>query len=226
MQRGDTDSLFSEKRLSSCHCETERLTLPLELGPQLRLAHRVAEYWRDELDAWVAGPPHYGWPPDGEDKPSVPLNIDTGCDPVGEGIERIILCDLLPLSSMRNREAAADTQDAHSPSDRDCETNSMRPEHIFRRRLLRMNRGFSRAYEVAQPALKGEHVKLPLATFCGDVVRRSVARFLCSFRQGWIEAIALCVAAVTAIRRAIRQALRRLRNCRHCVGGCICELIA
>ena len=204
MQRGGKHSLFSAKRLPSCYCETERLTLPLELAPQLRLAHRVAEYWRNEFDEWLAGAPHYGWPPDGEDKRSVPLNLDTWCDAIGEGIKRIILDDLLSLSSIRNSEAATATQDAHPPSHRDRESNPNREEHIFRRRLLRMNRGFSRAYEVAQPAVKGKHAKLPLATFSGGVVRRSVARFFRSFVQGWREAIALYFSPLKAIYRAIR----------------------
>ena len=214
MQRGGKHSLFSAKRLPSCYCETERLTLPLELAPQLRLAHRVAEYWRNEFDEWLAGAPHYGWPPDGEDKRSVPLNLDTWCDAIGEGIKRIILDDLLSLSSIRNSEAATATQDAHPPSHRDRESNPNREEHIFRRRLLRILRGVNRPFEVAQRTVRRQHAKLPAATLHGGVVPRFVARFLCSFRQGWNEAIALYFSPLTALRRAIRRGLRRLRNSR------------
>ena len=61
MQRGDSDGVFFGQGLPTPgnESEGERLSLALELAPQLRLAHRVAAHWRDEFDEWRAFPPLY-----------------------------------------------------------------------------------------------------------------------------------------------------------------------
>ena len=128
IQRSDSDPVFSGQGLRSpwCESEGERLSLALELAPQLRLAHRVAEYWRDEFDAWRAFPPYDFWPPQQKATTTVPLTIDEWCEAIGAGIERIIVEDLLSGLTVQRIEGAASPQNIREPSAQDRETNSMR----------------------------------------------------------------------------------------------------
>ena len=126
MQRSDSDSVFSGQGLPTRESEIERLSLALELAPQLRLAHRVAEQWRDEFDVWRAFPPYDFWPPQQKAATTVPLTIDVWCEAIGAGIERIIVEDLLSGSTVRNIQGAARPQNIREPSAQDRETNSMR----------------------------------------------------------------------------------------------------
>ena len=214
MQRSDSDGVFSGQGLPTpgSESETERLSLALELAPQLRLAHRVAAHWRDEFDEWRAFPTYDFWPPRQKDTPTVPLAIDAWCEAIGAGIERIILDDLLSRSTTRDVDAAGDKLNAREPSAHDRETNSMREAHILKRRLLRMLRGFNRPYELAQRAAQREHAKRPVVPLHGGAVRQFVTRLSRSFVQGWYEGIAMYFAPLTALRREIRRALRHWRN--------------
>ena len=214
MQRGDSDSVFSGQGLRSpwCESEGERLSLALELTPQLRLAYRVAAHWRDEFDVWRTFPPYDFWPPQPKATPTAPLDLDAWCEAIGGGIERRVLEDVLSGSTVRPMEGAARPKDIREPSGKNRETNSMREERILKRRLLRLLRGFNRLYELTQRAVQREHAKRPVAPPHGSAVRRSVMRFSRSFVQGWREGSAMFFAPLMALRRAIRRALRRLRN--------------
>ena len=196
-----------------CGGETELLTVPLELGRKLRLGHRVSELWRDEFDEWRAFPPYDLRPSKQKDAPVVPLDLDERTDVIGAGIERMILHNLLSRSSLRNTDAAAsrsNVNNSHCVSDRDM--NSVRDEHLLRRRLVRILRSLNRPYSLAQRAAQREHAKLPVAPLRGGVVSRSIANFTRSFAQGWRQAIAMYFSPLTALRRALRRRLSRFRN--------------
>ena len=214
MQRGDTDALFSGQGLRSPwgESEIERLSLALELAPQLRLAHRVAAHWRDEFDVWRTFPPYDCWPPQPKATPTAPLDLDAWCEAIGEGIERRVLENVLSGSTVRPMERAARPKDIREPSGKNRETNSMREERILKRRLLRLLRGFNRLYELTQRAVQREHAKRPVAPPHGSTVRQWVTGFSRSFVQGWLEGIAMFFAPLTGLRRSIHRALRQWRN--------------
>ena len=212
MQRSDSDSVFSGQGLPTPGSEIERLSLARELAPQLRLAHRVAAQWRDEFDVWCAFPPYDFWPPQPKATTTAPLTLDAWCEAIGEGIERIILEDVLSSLTGRPHDHAARPKEFREPSGTHRATNSMREERMLERRLLRMLRGFNRPYELAQRAVQREHAKRRVVPLQGGAVRRSVTRFSRLFVQGWREGSAMFFAPLTGLRRAIRRALRRLRN--------------
>ena len=214
MQRSDSDAVFSGQGLRSPwgESEIERLSLALELAPQLRLAHRAAAQWRDEFDVWRAFPPYDFCPPQPKATTTVPLTLDAWSQAIGEGIERIIVQDLLSGSTVRSIESAARPKDIREPSGKNRETNSMRKERILRCRLLPMLRGFNRPYELVQRAVQREHGKRPVAPPHGGAVRQFVTRFSRSFVQGWREGIAMFFAPLTGLRRSIHRALHQWRN--------------
>ena len=213
MQRGDSDSVFSGQGFPTpgSESEIERLSLELELAPQLRLAHRVAAQWRDEFDHWRAFPPYDAWPPQPKATPTVPLDLDAWCEAIGAGIERIILDDLLSRSTTRDVDAAGDKRNAREPSAYERETKSMHEAHILKQRLLRMLRGFNRPYQTAQRAAQREHAKRREVPLQGSAVRQWVARFSRSLGEGWREGIAMYFAPLTALRRALRHWRNRRR---------------
>ena len=214
MHHGDSDSVFSGQGLPTpgSESEIERLTLAPELAPQLRLAYRVAAQWRDEFDVWRAFPPYDFWPPQPKATTTAPLDLDAWCEAIGEGIERIILEDVLSGSTVRPMEGAARPKDIREPSGKHRATNSMREERMLDRWLLRMLRGFNRPYALAHRSVQREHAKRRVVPLHGSAVRRSVTRFSRSFVQGWYEGIAMFFAPLTGLRRAIRRALRHWRN--------------
>ena len=85
MQRSDSDAVFSGQGLRSPwgESEIERLSLALELAPQLRLAHRAAAQWRDEFDVWRAFPPYDFCPPQPKATTTVPLTLDAWSQAIG-----------------------------------------------------------------------------------------------------------------------------------------------
>ena len=214
MHDGDTDSVCSGQGLPTpgSESEGEGLSLALELAPQLRLAHRVAAHWRDEFDEWRAFPPYDFWPPKQKATPTVPLDLDAWSQAIGEGIERIILEDVLSSLTGRPHEHAARPKDFREPSGKHRATNSMREERMLERWLLRMLRGFNRPYALAHRSVQREHAKRRVVPLHGSAVGRSVTRFSRSFVQGWYEGIAMFFAPLTALRREIRRALRHWRN--------------
>ena len=214
MHHGDSDSVFSGQGLPTpgSESEIERLTLAPELAPQLRLAHRVAAQWRDEFDVWRAFPPYDFWPPQPKATTTAPLDLDAWCEAIGEGIERIILEDVLSGSTVRPMEGAARPKDIREPSGKHRATNSMREERMLDRWLLRMLRGFNRPYALAHRSVQREHAKRRVVPLHGSAVRRSVTRFSRSFVQGWREGSAMFFAPLTGLRRAICRALRHWRN--------------
>ena len=117
----------------------------------------------DEFDVWRAFPPYDFCPPQPKATTTVPLTLDAWSQAIGEGIERIIVQDLLSGSTVRSIESAARPKDIREPSGKNRETNSMRKERILRCRLLPMLRGFNRPYELVQRAVQREHGKRPVA---------------------------------------------------------------
>ena len=218
MQRGDSDGVFFGQGLptSGSESEIERLTLALELAPQLRLAHRVAAQWRDEFDHWGAFPPYDFWPPQPKVTPTVLLAFDAWCVGIGAGIERIVLDDVLSRSTTPDLHALGAKRNAREPSAHDRETTSMREAHILKYWLLRMLRGVNRPYDIAQRAVRREYAKRAVVPLHGGVVRQFASGFSRSFGEGWREGSAMFFAPLMAlyrrIRRGIRRALRQWRN--------------
>ena len=132
--------------------------------------------------------------------PTAPLDLDAWCEAIGEGIERIVVDDVLSRSTTRDVDAAGDKLNAREPSAHDRETNSMREAHILKRRLLRMLRGLNRPYQLAQRVAQREHAKRPVVPLHGSAVRQWVTRFSRSFVQGWREGIAMFFAPLMAVR--------------------------
>ena len=136
LQTGGVEAMCASRVFEGRGDEIERLTLPLALAAQLRVAQRVAEQWRDEFDEWVAFPPYSVPPPEPTETPSVALNLGAWCDAIGAGIKHIVLDEVLQCGSHPRADASETIVNKDQPS---------RPlAQRLKRRALRILRGFNR----------------------------------------------------------------------------------